>query len=59
MRWIDLGRGILVCRNGIPCLAIYIERMSGAHEALIADLTGFNMCMPFCEVGREISSMIC
>ena len=55
----DFGRGILVCRNRIPCLAICIERMSGAHEALIADLTGFNMCMPFCEVGREISSMTC
>ena len=55
----DFGRGILVCRNGIPCLAICIERMSRAYQALIADLTGFNMCMPFCEVGREISSMTC
>ena len=48
-----------MCRSGIPCFAICIERMSGAHEALIADFTGFSMCMPFCEVGREISSVTC
>ena len=55
-RWIDFGSVILVLYMGMPCLAMLIDRIKGAHAALIVDLTGLRTCKPFCDVGRDISS---
>ena len=41
----------------MPYLAICIDLIRGAHDALIADLTGLRICFPFCDVGLEISSI--
>ena len=41
----------------MPCLAIFIDLIRGAHDALIADLTRLRICIPFCDVGLEINSI--
>ena len=33
--------------------------MTGAKAAEIADLHGFNRCIPFCDVGLSVSSFTC
>ena len=48
---------MLISPSRIPCLAMYIDLRRGAHDAEIDDLVGFNMWIPFCDEGLDISSI--
>ena len=55
----DFGNAIFALRIGIPYLAMLIDLISGAHAALIADLTGSSTWSLFCDVGLDTNSRTC
>ena len=46
---------LMLCK-GSPYFSMWIDLNRGAYEVDIADHSGFSMCIPFWDVGLEISS---
>ena len=54
---IDRGSLWNVSSSLIPNFAIWIDLSSGVQEAEMDDLCGFDSCSPFCDMGRQASSI--